>query len=67
MICSSKFVPENDMHPAYADFVHEPPTDVRNGDKLIYDIYTALRASVYWEKTFFVITFDEGGVSIFTS
>lgn len=61
MICSSKYGPENDMHPAYAIADHGPPTDVRYGDKLIYDIYTALKGSAYWDKTLFIITFDEHG------
>jgi phospholipase C len=61
MMCSSKYGPENDMHPAYAILEHGSPTDVRYGDKLIHDIYTALRESDYWEKTLFVITFDEHG------
>lgn len=62
MICSSKYGPENDMHPAYAIFEHGPPTDVRYGDQLIYDIYTALSNSdYYWDKTLFIITFDEHG------
>jgi phospholipase C len=60
-ICSSKYGAENDMHPAYAVFDYGPATDVRYGDQLIYDIYTALRESDYWDKTLFVITFDEHG------
>ncbi|HSK70465.1 MAG TPA: alkaline phosphatase family protein [Pyrinomonadaceae bacterium] len=61
MMCSSKYGPENDMHPAYAIFDYGPPTDALYGDKLIYDIYTALRQSDYWEKTLLIITFDEHG------
>lgn len=61
MMCSSKYGPENDMHPAYAIFEHGPPTNALYGDKLIYDIYTALRNSDYWDKTLFLITFDEHG------
>lgn len=61
MMCSSKYGPENDMHPAYAILEHGPPTDALYGDKLIYDIYTALLESDYWEKTLFIITFDEHG------
>ncbi len=61
MICSEKYGAENDMHPAYAVYDHGSPTDVRYGDKLIYDIYYALRNSDYWDKTLFVITFDEHG------
>lgn len=62
LICSDKYGPENDMHPAYAILEHGPPTDVRYGDELIYEIYSALRNSdYYWEKTLFVIIFDEHG------
>ncbi len=61
MICSEKYGAENDMHPAYAITEHGAPTDVRYGDKLIYDIFDALRNSSYWNKTLLVITFDEHG------
>ncbi|MBV9928891.1 MAG: hypothetical protein JOZ96_28020 [Acidobacteria bacterium] len=61
MICSEKYGPENDMHPAFAVFDTGAPTNALYGDKLIYDIYTALRESDYWEKTLFIITFDEHG------
>lgn len=61
MLCSEKYGAENDMHPAYAVMDRGSPTDVRYGDKLIYDIYMALRKSHYWDKTLFVITFDEHG------
>jgi phospholipase C len=61
MICSERYGPENDMHPAFAVFDTGAPTNALYGDKLIYDIYTALRESDYWEKTLFVITFDEHG------
>ncbi len=61
MICSEKYGPENDMHPAFAVYDTGAPTNALYGDKLIYDIYTALRESDYWEKTLFIITFDEHG------
>jgi len=61
MICSEKYGPENDMHPAFAVFDTGAPTNALYGDKLIYDIYTALRESDYWEKTLLIITFDEHG------
>ena len=61
MICSERYGPENDMHPAFAVFDTGAPTNALYGDKLIYDIYTALRESDYWEKTLFIITFDEHG------
>lgn len=61
MICSEKYGPENDMHPAFAIFDTGAPTNALYGDKLIYDVYTALRESDYWEKTLLIITFDEHG------
>lgn len=61
MICSEKYGPENDMHPAFAISDTGAPTNALYGDKLIYDIYTALRESDYWEKTLLIITFDEHG------
>lgn len=61
MMCSQTYGPENDMHPAYAIVDTGAPTNILYGDKLIYDVYGALRASDYWEKTLFIITFDEHG------
>lgn len=43
---------QNDQH---------PPADIRPGEKLIADIYEALKNSPAWEKTLFVITYDEHG------
>ena len=42
----------NDMHPSH---------DVRKGEALIAAIYDALRDSDYWQKSLFVIVFDEHG------
>ena len=44
--------PPNDQH---------PPHDVRFGEKLIADVYNAVRASSCWEKTLLIITYDEHG------
>ena len=44
--------PPNDQH---------PPHDVRYAEQLVYDVYTALRASPQWEKTLLLITYDEHG------
>ncbi|RME42464.1 MAG: hypothetical protein D6791_17685 [Chloroflexi bacterium] len=38
-----------------------PPADVANGQALIRQIYNALVRSPQWEKTLFVITYDEHG------
>jgi phospholipase C len=62
MFCSSKYGPETDMHPAWAIADTGAPTNALYGDKVIYDIYTAISGSdYYWDKTLFVITFDEHG------
>ena len=45
-------MPPNDQH---------PPHDVRYGEKLIADVYNAVRASSCWEKTLLIITYDEHG------
>lgn len=44
--------PPNDQH---------PPHDIRHGEKLIADVYNAVRASACWEKTLLIITYDEHG------
>jgi phospholipase C len=38
-----------------------PPHDVTAGEKLIADVYNALRSSPCWKKSLFVITYDEHG------
>lgn len=41
---------------------YHPPTDVTPGEKLLYDVYTALRSnSKQWAKTLLIVTFDEHG------
>jgi len=42
----------NSMHPL---------NDIRQGEKLVKDVYEALRNSRYWQDTMLVITFDEHG------
>jgi phospholipase C len=44
--------PPNDQH---------PPHDVRYGEKLLADVYNAVRASACWEKTLLIVTYDEHG------
>ncbi|XP_047331519.1 non-specific phospholipase C6-like [Impatiens glandulifera] len=44
--------PANDDHPSH---------DVANGQKLVKEVYEALRASPQWNQTLFVITYDEHG------
>lgn len=49
---TSLFGQANDQH---------PPHDVRNGEKLIYTIYDAVRNSPLWTKTLLLIVYDEHG------
>ncbi|MDJ0628959.1 MAG: alkaline phosphatase family protein [Rhodobacter sp.] len=43
---------QNDQH---------PPQDIRPGEKLMADVYHAVKASPCWERTLLVITYDEHG------
>ena len=61
MLCSRKYGPENDMHPAFAITETGTATNVLYGEDLVYRIYKALREGPDWESTLFVITFDEHG------
>lgn len=61
MMCSQKYGPENDMHPAFAITDTGLATNVLYGDELIYKVYDALRKSPDWNSTLLVITFDEHG------
>jgi len=38
-----------------------PPHNIMKGEKLIADVYNALRTSPQWEKTLLVVLFDEHG------
>lgn len=52
---------ENDMHPESHPLQLYGPSNVEEGEKLIYKIYTAIRNSPDWNKTLLLITFDEHG------
>jgi phospholipase C len=53
--------PENDMHPESHAFQLFGRSNVEQGEKLVYDIYNAIRNSPDWEKILFLIVFDEHG------
>jgi phospholipase C len=55
--------PENDMHPESHKFDLFGRSNVEQGEKLAYDIYSAIRNSPDWEKILFLILFDEHGGS----
>ena len=55
------------IEPRYFDFLawkandDHPPHDVRFGEYLVADVYATLRASKLWEKSLFIVLFDEHG------
>jgi phospholipase C len=55
------------IEPRYFDFLvwkandYHPPHDVRFGEYLVADVYATLRASKLWEKSLFILVFDEHG------
>ena len=40
---------------------NHPPENVLLGEKLILELFQAIQSSSYWEKTLFIITYDEHG------
>jgi phospholipase C len=40
---------------------YHPPTDITPGEKLLYDVYKALRSGPGWKNTLLIVTFDEHG------
>jgi phospholipase C len=53
--------PENDMHPESHAFQLFGHSNVAQGEKLVYDIYSAIRNSPDWDKILLLILFDEHG------
>jgi phospholipase C len=53
--------PENDMHPESHAFQLFGRSNVEQGEKLVNDVYNAIRNSPDWEKILFLILFDEHG------
>jgi len=53
--------PENDMHPESHPFQLFGHSNVEQGEKLVYQIYNAVRNSPDWDKTLLLIVFDEHG------
>jgi len=54
----------NDQHPSSVSGVLDGPTKdgtVILGEKFIWDVYYAIKNSDYWDKTLFIITYDENG------
>jgi phospholipase C len=40
---------------------YHPPHDVSNGERFLFDVWTAISTSPAWQNTLLVITFDEHG------
>jgi phospholipase C len=53
--------PENDMHPESHPVQLYGPSNIEEGEKLLYKIYTAVRNSPDWKKTLLIVLFDEHG------
>ena len=53
--------PENDMHPESHEFQLFGHSNVEQGEKLVYEIYQAVRNSPDWDKILLLIVFDEHG------
>lgn len=54
--------PENDEHPEVGLIeIGDHPSNVLFGEKLLFDVFTALTRSPAWESTLLIITFDEHG------
>jgi phospholipase C len=53
--------PENDMHPESHPFQLFGHSNVEQGEKLVYQIYNAVRNSPDWDKILLLIVFDEHG------
>ena len=58
---SLKWGPENDMHPESHAVQLYGVSNVQEGEKLVYRVYSAIRNSPDWDKTMLVIMFDEHG------
>ena len=55
------FGPENDGHPEANPVFFDGPSNLLQAEKLVYDVYTALRNSPNWSSTLLIITCDEHG------
>jgi phospholipase C len=53
--------PENDMHPEANAIELYGPSNVAEGERLLYKVYRALRDGPAWDKTLLIILFDEHG------
>lgn len=60
-IDSLRWGPENDMHPEANPFNLYGPSNVEEGERLLYTVYQAIRNSPDWNSTLLIVLFDEHG------
>jgi len=53
--------PTGDEHNFHVENDQHPVSNLAVGEKLLYDVYQALRNGPAWEKTLLIITYDEHG------
>lgn len=58
---SLRWGPESDMHPESHSVQLYGVSNVEEGERLVYQVYSAVRNSPDWEKTMLIIIFDEHG------
>jgi phospholipase C len=58
---SLRWGPENDMHPESHAAELYGISNVEEGEKLVYRVYSAVRSSPDWSSTILIILFDEHG------
>jgi phospholipase C len=58
---SLRWGPENDMHPESHAVQLYGVSNVEEGDRLVYRVYSAVRNSPDWDKIMLIIIFDEHG------
>ncbi len=56
----------NSNHPGGSNYVfaptsNNPPISVTEGERLLLDVFAALRTSQYWANTLLIVTYDEHG------
>jgi phospholipase C len=58
---SLRWGPENDMHPEANPFQLFGPSNLGEGERLLFKVYNAVRNSPDWNSTMLVVLFDEHG------
>jgi phospholipase C len=58
---STVWGPENDMHPECNPYEFFGPSNLHRGERLLADVYNAVRNSPDWESILLLVVFDEHG------